>query len=161
MELISFLLTLLTLSAGLFAGAIVALSAKEELRASKKYFFLLQDAVLLSFLAFIWTANLFDIGASIVISIIILLMLPHPDWVGSRVKPLARLRMSIVQFVLLALLLSAASLTAYFSLVAGLALLYCIATGTLAYMTYPRWTMHLLAKVITLVVFGYGFWYLQ
>ena len=51
MQFLIYFLTSLTIFSALFAGMVLALSAKEELKPGKKYFILLQGVVLLSVIA--------------------------------------------------------------------------------------------------------------
>ncbi len=161
MGLIRYVLTLLAASSGLLAGVIVAVSAKEELKQGQRWFLWLEDLLLIVLLIAVWCSRVFDAGALAVISIITLLLLIHPAYAIKHLRPLGRLRTSIVPYVLFALVLFRAHGTGTFAWLASVVFLFGIVAGTRIYATERSRSVSVAYRILTVLGFGVAFWYLN
>ena len=161
MDFLQYLLVLLASSSGLFAGVIVAMFAKEELKAGQRWFLALEDIVLAALLVSVWSSRLFNTVVLVTISIVTLLLLVHPAYALRHLKPLGRLRNSVVPSILFALILSTAQDSPWLGIFSPIVFLFGIPAGTRWYATTRNWYAHIALKMFVLVGFGLVFWYLQ
>lgn len=159
MGFVQYILGLIIAASGLLAGVIISHLAKEEIYKGRKYFLWLEDLVLVVFLFFIWYKQLFSPLFFWPITVLILLLLLHPDWTKEKFRWIRHLRNSLIPYFLFALILTTTKNSPSFEIFIALTFLWGIPAGSRAFAEH-RWK-YIIAYAATLVGIGLLFWFLQ
>ena len=120
MEILNYSLVVLVIAIGLILGRVLAWMAKEEIKAGKKYFLLLQKALFCAVIFTLMYANKTNAQYTWIGAVIIFAYLAYFKKVNITIT-----------YVVLALAVYLSTKTDYFLLASSLAFLYGLPTGTL------------------------------